>query len=49
MNSSQDVHFEDLNDEFVRGKLPYRSPSSHKGSFGRVLVIGGSDPTILDL
>jgi NAD(P)H-hydrate epimerase len=31
-----------LTAEFVRGLIPKRSPYSHKGDYGRVLIIGGS-------
>jgi NAD(P)H-hydrate epimerase len=33
----------DLADEaFCRSRVPYRSPTAHKGSVGRVLIVGGS-------
>ncbi|MBK9122475.1 MAG: NAD(P)H-hydrate dehydratase [Chloroflexi bacterium] len=32
-----------LGNEYVRGLLPSRSADGHKGTFGRVLVIAGSD------
>ena len=31
-----------IDDQFVRSMLPQRQPVSHKGSFGKVMVIGGS-------
>ncbi len=32
-----------LDDEYVSGALPPRDPAGHKGTFGRLILVGGSD------
>ena len=38
----ENIRLEMLTSDWVRGKLPQRPPSAHKGTFGRALVVAGS-------
>lgn len=38
----EEVRLELLDEEYVRGVLPLRSPGGHKGVFGHLLVVAGS-------
>lgn len=40
---NQNINIELIDNEFIRGIMPERRKNSHKGDYGKVLIIGGSE------